>query len=156
MFTGVLTINIMYSCYDNDHNYARQVAKISDNKQTMVVIVTFLLLQDSPEFSLALQSGKYQLKWTNCTSLPTAMWEAHATIINTIMYIGGGKCPDKDKLKNVYAYHLKEDRWDTLPPLQQYGGVPVNITDKLTIIGGHDSTTHKATSKVTAYNNDNT
>ena len=85
------------------------------------------------------------------------MRRAHATIINSIMYIGGGICPDKDKMENVYAYHLEEDRWDTLPPLQQYYGVPVNITDKLTIIGGCDSTTtNKVTSKVTTYNNDNT
>ena len=122
----------------------------------MVVIVTFLLLQDSPEFSLALQSGKYQLKWTNCSSLPTAMYRAQATIINSIMYIGGGFCPDEDKMENLYAYHSKEDRWDTLPPLQQYCGIPVNITDKLTIIGGGDSTTNKVTSKLTTYNNDNT
>ena len=84
------------------------------------------------------------------------MWMAHATIINSIMYIGGGSCPDKDKMLHVYAYHLKEDRWDTLPLLQQYLGVPVNINNKLTIIGGRDSTTHKVTSKVTTYSNDNT
>ena len=130
--------------------------KINHISQIMLVIVTCGLLQDSPEFSLALQSGKYQLKWTNCRSLPTAMWKAHATIINSIMYIGGGNCPDEIKMDNVYAYHLKEDRWDTLPFLQLYSGVPVNINNKLTIIGGCDSITHKVTSKVTTYSNDNT
>jgi len=68
------------------------------------------------------------------------------------MYIGGGDCPDEDKMDNVYAYHLEEDRWDSLPQLQQYLGVPVNITDKLTIIGGRDSTPpYKVTSKVTTF-----
>ena len=76
---------------------------------------------------------------------------ANATVIKSIMYIGGGLCPDHTKIYNVYAYHLEEDRWDSLPPLQQYFGVPVNITDKLTIISGHDSATHKVTNKVTTY-----
>ncbi|XP_065907210.1 uncharacterized protein [Dysidea avara] len=117
----------------------------------MVVMVTCLPLQDSPEFSLALQSGRYQLNWTTCSPLPTAMRVAYATVIKSVMYIGGGVCPDRTKEYNVYAYHLEEDRWDSLPPLQQYYGVPVNITDKLTIIGGFDSATHKATNKVTTF-----
>ena len=117
----------------------------------MVVMVTCLLLQDSPEFSLALQSGRYQLNWTTCSPLPTAMRIAYATVIKSVMYIGGGACPDRTKQYNVYAYHLEEDRWDSLPPLQQYFGVPVNITDKLTIISGFDSATHKATNKVTTF-----
>ena len=117
----------------------------------MVVMVTCLLLQDSPEFSLALQSGRYQLNWTTCSPLPTAMHLAYATVIKSIMYIGGGACPDRTKQYNVYAYHLEEDRWDSLPPLQQYYGVPVNITDKLTIISGRDSATRKTTNKVTTF-----
>ena len=117
----------------------------------MVVMVTCLLLQDSPEFSLALQSGRYQLNWTTCSPLPTAMHLAYATVIKSVMYIGGGVCPDDTKQYNVYAYHLEEDRWDSLPPLQQYYGVPVNITDKLTIISGRDSATNKATNKVTTF-----
>ena len=90
------------------------------------------------------------MDWTTRSSLPTAMWRAHATIINSIMYIGGGTCSDVMEMYNVYAYHFEEDRWDCLPPLQQYYGVPVNITEKLTIIGGCDYT-HKATNKVTAF-----
>ena len=117
----------------------------------MVVMVTCLLLQDSPEFSLALQSGRYQLNWTTCSPLPTAMYWAYATVIKSVMYIGGGGCPDHTKVYNVYAYHLEEDRWYSLPPLQQYGGVPVNVTDKLTIISGFDSATHKANNKVTTF-----
>jgi len=115
----------------------------------VVVIVTCLLLQNPPQFSLALQSGRYQLKWTTCSPLPTAMFRAYSTIINSIMYIGGGNCTDDEY---VYAYHLEEDRWDCLPQLQQFYGIPVNITDKLTIIGGYDSgPPYKATSKVTTF-----
>jgi len=57
-------------------------------------------------------------------------------------------------MENVYAYHLEEDRWDCLPQLQQYFGVPVNIADKLTIISGCDSATDKVTSKVTTFSDD--
>jgi len=119
----------------------------------LVVIVTCLFLQGSlVEFSLALQSGQYQLKWTICSPLPTVMWRSYSTIINSIMYIGGGICADVDKMENVYAYHLEEDRWDCLPQLQQYYGVLVNITDKLTIIGGYDSAPpYKVTGKVTTF-----
>ncbi|XP_065908005.1 probable serine/threonine-protein kinase drkD isoform X2 [Dysidea avara] len=119
--------------------------------QTKQTAATNMLKKDSPEFSLALQSGRYQLNWTTCSPLPTAMYWAHATVIKSVMYIGGGVCPDRTKIYNVYAYHLEEDRWDSLPPLQQYCGVPVNITDKLTSISGYDSATHKATNKVTTF-----
>ena len=36
-------------------------------------------------------------------------------------------------------YHLKENKWSRLPtPLPHYGGVVVNINNKLTVIGGKD------------------
>jgi len=80
------------------------------------------------------------------------MWRAHATIINSIIYIGGGNCPDHSKEENIYAYYSEEDRWDCLPQLQQYLGVPVNISDNLTIIGGRDSAPpYEVTSKVTTF-----
>ena len=110
------------------------------------------LLQDCPEFSLALQSGQYQVKWMPCHPLPIPMWWAHAAIINSIIYIGGGECPDDLNMLNVYAYHLVEDKWTVLPPHQQYYGIPVNVTEKLTIIGGRSPVTpYKRTSKVTAF-----
>ena len=116
----------------------------------MVILNIDLLLQGSPEFSLALQSGRYQLKWTTCSPLPNAMWWAHAAIINSTMYVGGGECPDDHNMLNVYAYDLVQNKWDILPPLQQYHGVPVSIHNKLNIIGGRDSVTpYKRTSKVT-------
>jgi len=82
------------------------------------------------------------------------MYGAHATIINSIMYIGGGNCPDRTKMFKCMclSFRRRHCSWDTLPPLQQYLGVPVNISDKLTIIGGCDSTPpYKVTSKVITF-----
>ena len=71
------------------------------------------------------------------------------------MYIGGGNCPEDNKMEYVYAYYLEENRWEGLPPLQQHGGVPVNIADKLNIIGGCNSYTYKVTPHVTTFSNSN-
>jgi len=92
------------------------------------------------------------MKWVSCCPLPMAMWWAHATIIRSIMYVGGGECPENHNMLKVYAYHIEEDTWTVLPPHQQYYGVLVSITDKLIIIGGRDSIIpNKRTSKVTAF-----
>jgi len=107
--------------------------------------------QDAAQFSLALQSKKYKLKWTNCSPLPTSMYQAYSTVINNTMYIGGGVCQDSSKEFIVYAYHLEEDKWSSLPPLQQTNGIPINISEKLTIVGGWDSNTNKATRKLTTF-----
>ena len=45
---------------------------------------------------------------------------AYITVIDATMYIGGGICPDQDKMGCVYAYKFKEDKWSCLPPLQKH------------------------------------
>jgi len=67
------------------------------------------------------------------------------------MYIGGGVCQDPVEEQIVYAYHLEKNKWSSLPPLQQTSGIPINISDKLTIVGGWDSITNEATSKLTTF-----
>jgi len=81
------------------------------------------------------------------------MHGAYATVINFTLYITGGWCPnDTWKTDYVYQYHLDDDHWSVLPPLQQYYGIPVNINDHLTIISGRHSTPpYKATNLVTTY-----
>ena len=77
------------------------------------------------------------------------MWEAYATIIDDVIYIGGGVCPDDNDQFYIFMYHLKENKWTRLPTrLPQYGGVVVNINNKLTVIGGKDYTTNRSTNKV--------
>ena len=105
------------------------------------------------EFGHSLQSKKYELKWTTCSKLPTAMYQAHATVINNSVYVTGGYCPnDTSNIYNVYKYELDNNQWSVLPPLQQCYGIPVNINDELTVIGGRHSTPpYKPTALVTTY-----
>ena len=78
------------------------------------------------------------------------MWAAYATVINSTLYITGGNCPNDTMNKyNVYKYEFDKNQWSVLPPLQQCYGVPVNMNDHLTVIGGKRS--NKPTNLVTTY-----
>ena len=82
------------------------------------------------------------------------MWKAYATVINTTLYITGGQCPnDNRNIYNVYKYQLDKNQWSVLPPLQQCYGIPVNTDNQLTVIGGKHCITHKATTQVTTFTN---
>ena len=84
------------------------------------------------------------------------MLGADATVINATLYITGGVCSnDAIKIAIVYKYDLHKNQWSYLPPLQQYSGIPVNINDQLTVIGGYHSTTQRPTALVTTLIGDN-
>lgn len=81
------------------------------------------------------------------------MYGALGTVIHSTLYVCGGCCPKDSMGKyNVYKYELDNDHWNILPHLQHYYGIPVNINDQVTIIGGKHSTTKKPTKLVTTYN----
>jgi len=108
-----------------------------------------IVLQDSPEFGLSLSNDKYKIKWTKCNNLPVAMRSAGITLINDVMFIGGGVCPDHNDEYYIFMYNLKENKWTRLPtPLPQRYGAVVNINNKLTVIGGRDSINGRAINKV--------
>ena len=78
------------------------------------------------------------------------MYRAHATVINSTLYITGGHCPnDHMNNYNVYKYQFDKNQWSVLPPLQHWYGVPVNMNDHLTVIGGLHH--NKPTNLVTTY-----
>ena len=81
------------------------------------------------------------------------MHGASATVINSTLYITGGWCPnDTRNIYNVYKFDLDKNQWSVLPPLQQFYGIPVNLSDKLTIISGRYSTPpYKVSNLVTTY-----
>ena len=98
---------------------------------------------------LSLISEKYKMKWIKCQDLPVPMRLANGTVINDILYIGGGECPDDNDEYYVFAYNLRENKWTKLPAaLPQRYGVVVNINDVLSVIGGRDYNTNRATNKV--------
>ena len=85
------------------------------------------------------------------------MYGASATVINSTLYITGGWCPnDIRNIYNVYKYELNKNQWSVLPPLQQLYGIPVNLSDKLTIIGGRYSTPPYKVSNLLITYSDNT
>jgi len=98
---------------------------------------------------LSLKSEKYKMKWIKCQDLPVPMRLAYGTVINDVLYIGGGMCPDHNDDYYVFAYNLRENKWTKLPAaLPQFNGVVVNINDVLTVIGGVDYNTSRAANKV--------
>ena len=77
------------------------------------------------------------------------MWGSIATVINSTLYISG-VCPNDTRNDyKVYEYELDKNQWNVLPPLQQCYGIPVNMNDHLTVIGGQHN--NEPTNLVTTY-----
>ena len=73
---------------------------------------------------------------------------AHATVINDILYIGGGLCTTANDEYYIFSYKLTDDQWKRLPILPYCSGVPTNICNSITFIGGYDPSTNRSTNKV--------
>ena len=94
------------------------------------------------------------MKWTKCSNLPVAMRHAHATVINDVLYIGGGVCTIANDDYYMFSYKLIDDQWIRLPLLPQAYGVPTNINNQLCYIGGKDYSTSISTNKVITFEHD--
>ena len=73
---------------------------------------------------------------------------AHATVINDTLYIGGGICTAVNDEYLMFSYKLIDDQWRMLPVLPQCYGVPTNINNDISYIGGRDRSTKRSTNKV--------
>jgi len=73
---------------------------------------------------------------------------AYTTVINDTLFIGGGYCPTINDQYFMFSYKLSDDQWKKLPVLPQCRGVPTNIDNQLSCIGGRDYSTSKSTNKV--------
>ena len=73
---------------------------------------------------------------------------AHATVINDTLYIGGGRCTTVNDDYLMFSYKLIDDQWRMLPVLPQGTGVPTNINNDISYIGGRDRSTKRSTNKV--------
>ena len=80
--------------------------------------------------------------------LPT--WWAHAVTIGSEVYVCGGNS-DGTQSEDVFVYHVLENTWGTLPQPGVYYASPVNIGNKLTLIGGRDTTVYKFSAKVLTF-----
>ena len=88
------------------------------------------------------------MKWMKCSNLPIPMRVAHATVINDTLYIGGGLCTTANDEYLMFSYKLIDDQWRMLPVLPQCYGVPTNINNDISYIGGCDRSTKRSTNKV--------
>ena len=88
------------------------------------------------------------MKWTKCANLPVPTRYARATVINDILYIGGGKRTIANDDYYIFSYKLTDDQWKRLPILPYCYGVPTNISNNITFIGGYDPSTSGSTNKV--------
>ena len=82
------------------------------------------------------------------------MRRAKATVINDTLYIGGGQCTTANDGYSMFSYKLTDDQWIRLPLLPRYYGVPTNINNELSYIGGRDYSTKRSTNKVITLRND--
>ena len=94
------------------------------------------------------------MKWTKCSNLPIPMRLAKATVINDTLYIGGGSCTTANDGYSMFSYKLTDDQRIRLPLLPQCFGVPTNINNELSYIGGRDYFTKRPTNKVITLRND--
>ena len=101
----------------------------------------------------ALQSGCYDITWERCADLPSPMYAISAVQHDKKVYIMAGEAPDNDKLYQVYCYNVETDQWGQLPPPGHCKGRVQIIDSKLTVIGGWDNVTNKASKKVSTYIN---
>ena len=88
------------------------------------------------------------MKWTKCSHLPVPMRYARVTVINDTLYIGGGSCTTANDDYLMFSYKLIDDQWRMLPILPQCSGVPTNINNDISYIGGYDPSTKRSTNKV--------
>ena len=112
--------------------------------------ITLLSTQEAPPLLPALASGRYQLKWTNLTDLPTPMCYAYVAVHGMNVYVAGGTS-DNDSEYQTYVYKIDTNHWNQLPLSGHYYGVPHIIGGKLVIIGGRLSATKKRTNKVSTF-----
>ena len=79
------------------------------------------------------------------------MYAAYVAVSNGTIYCNG-TTPNDDNKHDVYCYDTRSNQWKQLPRPGHGRGVIHMVDDKLTILGGRDSTTYKYHNKVTTYN----
>ena len=83
-----------------------------------------------------LQLQQRRIKWTRCTDLPVAMFQAQSVVIGNKVYVGGGNTGDTGADSLVFEYSHTEDRWNQLPPTPVTLFGLGQLLGELVIIGG--------------------
>ena len=101
----------------------------------------------------ALQSGCYKLTWEKCADLPSPMYDVSAVLHKENIYVMAGDALQDETLDYVFSYNINNNEWSRLPPSGHYMGRLQIINDQLTVIGGRDRATNKATNNVSTFDN---
>ena len=93
------------------------------------------------------------LSWTSCSDLPTKLSEGKATIIDKMVYCGGGTTDGDDEESEyiVYSYNLTQDKWTTLPPLPVRIFGLGHVLGKLVSVGGKKKVDDRVTDEIYSY-----
>ena len=81
------------------------------------------------------------------------MLDASAVLHNEKVHVMAGVAADIDTLCYVFSYDIPSNQWDTLPPPEHNRSELQIIDGKLSVIGGVDINTNKATNKVSTFIN---
>ena len=80
------------------------------------------------------------------------MYDASAVRHNDNVYVMAGNAPQDDTYDYVFSYNININEWSRLPPHGYIQGILQILNDKLTVIGGWDDATNKATNNVSTFN----
>ena len=97
------------------------------------------------------------ISWKVCAELPSELSRGQATVVNGIVYVGGGvggNASDETVKYLVYSYDPSNDVWTTLPTLPVRYSSLGNIDGSLVAIGGINKTNSRETNDVYTYDTD--
>lgn len=97
------------------------------------------------------------ISWEVCADLPSELSRGQSTVINGIVYIGGGvggDAVDESVKYLVYSYDPSTDEWTTLPTLPVKYFSLGQIDGSLVAIGGIDKSNNRETNDVYKYDVD--
>ena len=94
------------------------------------------------------------LVWRECASIPVELMVARITVINGIVYVGGGVADNDDDNYLVCTYNPMKDEWSALPPapVRRFGVGRLN--GKLVIVGGIYRDANRTTGDVHVFEED--
>ena len=81
--------------------------------------------------------------------MPFAMnSNTHSVVLKGKMYLGGGGSSASGDLCTVVVYDTQSGKWSTLPKCQVRSFGLAVVKNQLTLVGGFDLSTNKATSEL--------
>ena len=101
---------------------------------------------------LIIQSLEAWVTWEECCSVPTAMCQGKAVVLNDNVYYGGGESEEDSSNRNVFCYGTSSDTWKMLPSLSVKWFGLGQINGNLVAVGGKKDDTHKVSNEIYTFN----